>query len=72
MDTFIWYELMTPDVEGAKAFYAAVVGWTMSEGGQPGMPYTIVLAATHQPLGLDNVKELQMTGFAGVEQEAWG
>lgn len=47
MDTFIWYELMTPDVEGAKAFYAAVVGWTMSEGGQPGMPYTIVSAATH-------------------------
>ncbi|MGO4438056.1 heme ABC exporter ATP-binding protein CcmA [Rhizobium sp. RAF56] len=32
----------------------------------------IVLAATHQPLGLDNVKELQMTGFAGVEQETWG
>src|ERR1700743_771600 len=25
---FIWYELMTPDVEGAKAFYGAVVGWT--------------------------------------------
>jgi len=47
MDTFIWYELMTPDVEGAKAFYAAVVGWTMSEGGQPGMPYTIVSAATN-------------------------
>jgi predicted enzyme related to lactoylglutathione lyase len=24
---FIWYELMTPDPEGAKAFYDAVVGW---------------------------------------------
>lgn len=24
---FIWYELMTPDPVGAKAFYGAVVGW---------------------------------------------
>ena len=24
---FIWYELMTPDPVGAKAFYDAVVGW---------------------------------------------
>lgn len=25
---FIWYELMTPDLEAAKRFYGAVVGWT--------------------------------------------
>ncbi|GAA4007778.1 VOC family protein [Sphingomonas swuensis] len=25
--SFIWYELMTPDPDGAKAFYDAVVGW---------------------------------------------
>ena len=29
---FIWYELMTPDPEGAKAFYDAVVGWSIGEG----------------------------------------
>lgn len=29
---FIWYELITPDAEGAKAFYDAVVGWDISEG----------------------------------------
>jgi predicted enzyme related to lactoylglutathione lyase len=29
---FIWYELMTPDAEGAKAFYDAVVGWSIGEG----------------------------------------
>jgi len=29
---FIWYELMTPDPEGAKDFYDAVVGWTIGEG----------------------------------------
>jgi hypothetical protein len=32
---FIWYELMTPDPEGSKAFYDAVVGWTISEEGPP-------------------------------------
>src|SRR6478672_1326094 len=26
---FIWYELMTPDPDGAKAFYDAVVGWNV-------------------------------------------
>lgn len=29
---FIWYELMTPDPEGAKAFYDAVVGWNIGPG----------------------------------------
>ena len=29
---FIWYELMTPDPEGAKAFYDGVVGWNIGEG----------------------------------------
>lgn len=29
---FIWYELMTPDAEGSKAFYDAVVGWNIGEG----------------------------------------
>jgi predicted enzyme related to lactoylglutathione lyase len=28
---FIWYELMTTDTEGAKAFYDAVVGWNIGE-----------------------------------------
>jgi hypothetical protein len=28
---FIWYELMTPNAEGAKAFYDDVVGWSFGE-----------------------------------------
>ena len=32
---FIWYELMTPDPEGSKAFYDAVVGWDISAEGPP-------------------------------------
>src|SRR5690606_24042601 len=41
MAGFFWYELMTTDVEGAKAFYAEVVGWTPRafEGGQD---YTVL------------------------------
>lgn len=31
----------------------------------------VVLAATHQPLGLNNATELRMTGFAGVTEEVW-
>ena len=27
---FIWYDLMTPDVEGAKKFYSDVVGWNFT------------------------------------------
>jgi predicted enzyme related to lactoylglutathione lyase len=29
---FIWYELMTSDPDGAKAFYDPVVGWDIGEG----------------------------------------
>lgn len=41
---FIWYELITTDPEGAKAFYADVVGWTTSDMDMGGMIYTIVEA----------------------------
>lgn len=35
--SFIWYELMTSDLDGAKAFYDAVVGWRIDgPGEQPG------------------------------------
>ncbi|HOB12878.1 MAG TPA: VOC family protein [Novosphingobium sp.] len=30
--SWIWYELMTPDPAGSKAFYEAVVGWTITPG----------------------------------------
>jgi predicted enzyme related to lactoylglutathione lyase len=33
--SYIWYELMTPDPDAAKAFYDAVVGWNISGEGPP-------------------------------------
>lgn len=42
---FIWYELMTPDLEAAKAFYGKVVGWTAQEAPMEGGAYTMFQAA---------------------------
>lgn len=38
---FIWYELMTGDVDAAAKFYGAVIGWTVQSSGQPGMDYRL-------------------------------
>ena len=38
---FSWNELMTTDVEGAKAFYGGLLGWTLEEDDSCGMPYVI-------------------------------
>jgi predicted enzyme related to lactoylglutathione lyase len=48
---FIWYELMTTDADGAKAFYDSVVGWDVGEG-----------AAEYQGYRMINRKD---GGFAG-------
>jgi len=47
---FLWYELMTTDVEGAKAFYADVVGWGTQDWDGAAHPYTMWLA-DGQPVG---------------------
>ena len=48
---FIWHDLMTPNVDAAKTFYAAVVGWTFSEQ-MPG--YAVTLA---DGLGMGGILE---------------
>ncbi len=49
---FVWYELMTSDVEAAQAFYAKVVGWSMADSGMPGMRYTLAKVGERQVAGL--------------------
>jgi predicted enzyme related to lactoylglutathione lyase len=39
---FIWYELMTPDPDGAKAFYDKVVGWNIGEPMPGPMDYRMI------------------------------
>lgn len=44
--TPIWYELLTTDAAGSKAFYDDVIGWTIAaESGQPGMDYRMIAAS---------------------------
>jgi predicted enzyme related to lactoylglutathione lyase len=36
---FVWYELMTTDVNAAMSFYAKVMGWRVWDASAPGRPY---------------------------------
>ena len=49
---FIWYELMTGDVEGAAAFYGKVIGWSTADSGMPGITYTLANVGERQVAGL--------------------
>lgn len=48
----VWYDLMTPDVEGAKKFYGGVIGWKTEifKDGDPQKPYTMWVAG-ERPIG---------------------
>jgi heme exporter protein A len=48
----------------AETMFAGLVMAHLSRGG-------IAIAATHQPLGLEGVKELHMKGFAGIMEDVW-
>jgi uncharacterized protein len=54
---FVWYELMTTDVEAAKAFYANVVGWGTQDASMPGMAYTLFTAGGASVSGLMDLPE---------------
>ncbi|MCB2047764.1 MAG: VOC family protein [Novosphingobium sp.] len=43
---FIWYELMTSDVEASKSFYGPLLGWTFEQHGGSGMDYHVFMAKT--------------------------
>lgn len=47
---FVWYELLTKDLEGAKAFYPAVLGWTTQKFDGSDSPYTMWVAG-ETPMG---------------------
>jgi len=49
---FIWYELLTSDVDAAQDFYSAVVGWTFKASDQPDMDYRLFSMAGSEVGGL--------------------
>lgn len=50
--TFVWNELLTRDVDGAKAFYESIVGWTFRPAPLPGGTYWIAEGAGRPVAGI--------------------
>ena len=72
---FAWYELMTTDMEAAKAFYATVVGWGTRDASMPGMAYTLFTVGDAAVSGLMNLTpeaksigaEPRWIGYVGIK-----
>ena len=45
---YVWYELLTPDIAGARAFYGPLLGWTLRDSGTPGMDYHLASSGEGQ------------------------
>lgn len=49
---FSWSELMTSDLEAAKAFYTQLFGWTLEDMQMEGMTYTVIKAGEREVGGM--------------------
>lgn len=49
---FSWSELMTADIEAAKAFYTQLFGWTLEDMQIEGMTYTVIKAGDREVGGM--------------------
>jgi uncharacterized protein len=54
---FAWYELMTTDVPGARAFYTSVMGWQAQDASTPDLPYTLFTDTKAPVCGLMDLPE---------------
>jgi predicted enzyme related to lactoylglutathione lyase len=54
---FVWYELMTTDLDAAEAFYKTVVGWNSEPFDSPQMRYSIMKAGDTAVAGLMTIPE---------------
>src|SRR5215218_8021231 len=63
---FVWYDLMTTDPEGAKAFYAAVTGWGTQVWDE--MAYTMWTVG-ERPIG--GIMKLPAEALAGGARPHW-
>jgi uncharacterized protein len=52
---FVWYELMTTDMEGAATFYSSVVGWQTADRSQPCAPYALFTVGGISVCGLMDI-----------------
>lgn len=56
---FAWYELMTTDVAGARAFYTEVLAWETRDASTPKLAYTLFSS-----------KDVEVAGLIALPQEA--
>jgi predicted enzyme related to lactoylglutathione lyase len=63
---FSWSELITTDVNAAKAFYTRLFGWETTEMSMPGMTYTIVKAGGKEIGGIMAVPQTGMPPMWGT------
>jgi uncharacterized protein len=63
---FVWYELMTNDIDKAVAFYGKVVGWDIRDSGMPGMRY-MLFGRTGKDVG--GVMSWAAVGAEGMAEE---
>lgn len=49
---FSWCELVTPDVEAAKAFYSRLFGWSLEDMEMEGTTYTVIKAGEREVGGM--------------------
>ena len=72
---FIWYELATSDLEGARVFYGGVLGWSFTESLVSGSPYSLGTLGKTPICGLMELPEdanrqgvrPSWTGYVGVD-----
>jgi uncharacterized protein len=48
---WVWYELMTPDADGAQSFYSKVLDWKIANPAQDGFDYREIQAADDGYIG---------------------
>jgi predicted enzyme related to lactoylglutathione lyase len=54
---FVWYELITPDIEAAKVFYTKVMGWSALDVSAPGRAYILFTVGQAPVCGLMDLPE---------------
>jgi uncharacterized protein len=72
---FVWYELMTTDVEAAKTFYTNVVSWGAQDAVMPDLAYTFFTVGNAFASGLMRLPEAarktgatpRWIGYVGVD-----
>jgi len=64
---FSWNELMTTDIDAAKAFYSELFGWKLKDEDTGDMTYTLVSAGEREVAGM-----MEMPKEAQGMPSAWG